>query len=103
MCSTGKGEWRFAGFSRFDSVLAGGLSKGSVIVEHRDIKTEAGMLQWLAAALGIEGVKAPVGKRTFRVLEAVEDGFSGVPPSIALKGPPCPLGRTSKRANLDRL
>ena len=77
------GQWArasggFPGFSRFDAVLAGGLSKGAIIVEHRDVKTETGMLQWLASALGIEGVQPPAGRRTLRVLEA-EDG-SSLPP-----------------------
>jgi len=42
------------------------------------VKTETGMLQWLASALGIEGVQPPAGRRTLRVLEA-EDG-SSLPP-----------------------
>jgi hypothetical protein len=31
-----KDEWRFAGFSRFDAVLAGGVAKGSGFAEIRD-------------------------------------------------------------------
>jgi len=86
-----KGVWRFAGFSRFDGVLAGGLTKGSAYAEVRDIKTEAGMLQWLAWALG-ENVQEPEGEVRYRavavadadgVINASDLGLGGVNRIIA--------------------
>ena len=55
-------------------MLAGGLAKGSAYAEVRDIKTEAGMLQWLAWALG-QDVPEPTAPATYRAT-AVADAAS---------------------------
>ena len=69
-----------------------------VEVVNRDIKTEAGMLKWLAVTLGIEGIQPPPGKITFHVYWSLRRprvcrrslAGVGVTTSVTAKGLPSP-------------